>query len=226
MNRPIVMAQLGGATPTQAAPLRIIKLAKPADSQAQTIFLGYDQKFKLDLTGIANEKITLVHVGERLIILFDNQSTLTIDPFFNSTGAPRANIAFDVNGREINGSEFASTFPITTDQSVLPAAGDGAGGPAAGANFKDAAVDPFGDRPPLALLGQEELGTFVIEEIIGFAVEEDIKPEGGASGLLLVDDEDLANGTSPNAPVTDSTVLEFIAGSEPLVSFVFGSTII
>ena len=167
MNRPIVMAQLGGSTPAQDA-VRVIKLAKPGDGQAQTVYLGYDQKFKIDLSGIANEKITFVHVGERLVILFDNQSTLTIDPFFNSSGAPRTNIAFDVNGREIDGSQFASTFPITTDQSVLPAAGDGAGGaPASGANFRDASVDPFSTPNPLDLLGQEELGTFVINDIVG-----------------------------------------------------------
>ena len=130
--------------PTALQNVRVIKLAKPGDGQAQTVYLGYDQKFKIDLSGIASEKITFVHVGERLVILFDNKSTLTIDPFFNSSGAPRNNIAFDVNGREIDGSQFAATFPITTDQSVLPAAGDAAGGtPASGANFRNASVDPF-----------------------------------------------------------------------------------
>ena len=34
--------------------------------------LGYDQNVKVDFSAIANEKITLVHVGEKLIILFDN----------------------------------------------------------------------------------------------------------------------------------------------------------
>ena len=224
MNRPIVLAQLGGSTALQN--VRVIKLAKPGDGQAQTVYLGYDQKFKIDLSGIASEKITFVHVGERLVILFDNKSTLTIDPFFDSSGAPRNNIAFDVNGREIDGGQFASTFPITTDQSVLPAAGDGAGGaPASGGNFRDASVDPFATPNPLDLLGQEELGNFVINDIIGPESQVDIKPEGGASGLLLVDDENLPSGTSPNGPVTDTTVLEFIAGSEPLVSFVFGSTV-
>ena len=87
MNRPIVMAQLGGSAPVQAQqPARVIKLAKPADGQAETVYLGYQQQFKLDMSAIANEKITLVHVGERLIILFDNHSTLTIDPFFDSNG--------------------------------------------------------------------------------------------------------------------------------------------
>jgi T1SS-143 domain-containing protein len=223
MNRPIVMAQLGGATPTQSAqPVRIIKLAKPDGGQAQTVFLGYDQKFKLDLSAIANEKITFVHVGERLVILFDNQSTLTLDPFFDSSGAPRANIAFDVNGREMDGNQFAAAFPITNDQSVLPAAGDGAaGGPASGANFGSSAVDPFSTPNPLDLLGQEELGTFTVEEIIRQNL--DVQPVGGGHVSLLVDDQNLPTGTTPGA-VTDSATLSFTAGSAALTSFVFGVT--
>ena len=219
-----------------AGACKIIKLAKPGDNQAQTVYLGYEQKYKLDLSGIANEKITFVHVGERLIILFDNQSTLTIDPFFDSsTSGPRANITFDVNGREIDGSQFAATFPITTDQSVLPAAGDGAGGaPASGANFRDASVDPFATPNPLDLLGQEELGNFVINDVIRQAQlddepevllddEPEVLPIGGESIALLVDDQNLSTGSAPNAPVTDVGTLSFTAGSEALTSFAFGS---
>src|SRR4029450_8084468 len=111
MNRPILLAQLGGSTPAQGTKaVRVIKLAKPGEGQAQTVYLGYDQQFKIDLSGIASEKITFVHVAGRLVLLFDNSSTLTIDPFFDSSGAPRNNIAFDVNGREIDGNQFASTF--------------------------------------------------------------------------------------------------------------------
>jgi T1SS-143 domain-containing protein len=223
MNRPIVMAQLGGATPVQAQAVRTIKLAKPADNQAQTVFLGYDQKFKLDLSAIANEKITFVHVGERLIILFDNQSTLTIDPFFDSAGAPRNNIAFDVNGREIDGSQFAATFPITNDQSVLPAAGDAAGGsPASGANFGDATVDPFGARTALDLLGQEELGTFVINDLIGQLIE-NFLPEVSANDDLVLDEDGLAGGNlaglgdldpATNGPVTLAGTLAHDYGND------------
>ena len=220
MNRPIVMAQLGGTTPTQAQPVRVIKLAKPGDSQAQTVYLGYEQKFKIDLSGVANEKLTFVHVGEKLIILFDNQSTLTIDPFFDSAGAPRNNIAFDVNGREIDGSQFASTFPITTDQSVLPAAGDGAaGGPVSGGNFRDASVDPFASPNPLDLLGQEELGGLEFTEIDGPPPETTLPTLAAADRSLLVDDQNLANGSTPNGPDSDSVVLTFTAGTDALTEF-------
>ena len=204
------MAQLGGSTPVQN--VRVIKLAKPADGQAHTVYLGYDQKFKIDLSGIANEKITIVHVGERAVILFDNHSSLTIDPFFDSsTGGPRNNITFDVNGREFDASQFAATFPITTDQSVLPAAGDGAGGaPASGANFRDASVDPFSTPNPLDLLGQEELGSFVINDIIGQAQQNDA-PTASANDAIVFDEDGLLGGNlggvgdfdpATNGPIT------------------------
>src|SRR6478752_1507059 len=163
MNKPIVLAQLTTSAASRvASPTRVIKLAKPDGGQAHTVQLGYDQNFKIDLSGISNEKITLVHVGEKLIILFDNQSTLTVDPFYDSANAILGNITFDVGGgRTVDGSQFAGIFPITEDQSVLPAAGD-QGGPQSGANFRDASVDPLLTGDPLDLLPPEALGNFVI----------------------------------------------------------------
>ena len=57
-------------------PVRIVKVTKPSDGQAITVDLGYEQQAKLDLTAVANEKMTLVHIGEKLIILFDNNATV------------------------------------------------------------------------------------------------------------------------------------------------------
>jgi len=86
--------------------------------QSVTLELGYDQSAKLDLTGVANEKMKFVHVGEKLIIVFDNQSTVTVHPFFDSMGVPLQNITVEVSaGRDLASGEFASTFPIV---STLP----------------------------------------------------------------------------------------------------------
>jgi T1SS-143 domain-containing protein len=165
MNGPFQVAQAStpGATNNNNSTTRIFSLTKPLGDQAVTINLGYDQKVKVDFSAIANEKITLVHLGDKLIILFDNKSTLTIEPFFDSRHDGLNNLSVEVApGRDVSVSEFASLFPITTDQSVLPAAGDGNGNAqASGANFSPASVDPLGIGNPLALLGQEELGTFV-----------------------------------------------------------------
>src|ERR1700730_10093522 len=126
-----------------ATPVRIFKLTKPLGDQAVVVNLGYDQKVQVDFSAIANEKITLVHLGDKLIILFDNKATLTVEPFFDSKH--ENNLTIEVApGRDVSVSEFASLFPITTDQSVLPAAGDGNGNAqGSGAHFSNSSVDPL-----------------------------------------------------------------------------------
>src|SRR5947208_16814381 len=127
MNGPFQVAQATGAGNSDSnTPSRIFRLTKPLGDQAVVVNLGYDQNVKVDFSAIANEKITLVHVGEKLIILFDNQSTVTVEPFFDSRNDPRQNITIEMApGREISVSEFASLIPITTDTSVLPASDNG-----------------------------------------------------------------------------------------------------
>ncbi|MEH2470274.1 hypothetical protein V1281_000479 [Nitrobacteraceae bacterium AZCC 2161] len=165
MNGPFQVAQATGTgTSSNSAPPRIFKLTKPLGDQAVVVNLGYDQKVQVDFSGIANEKITLVHVGEKLIVLFDNKSTVTVEPFFDSRHDQAQNLTVEIApGRDVSVSEFASLFPITTDQSVLPAAGEGNGNAqASGANFSNSSVDPLAAGNPLDLLGQEELGTFAV----------------------------------------------------------------
>ncbi|MBR1251493.1 VCBS domain-containing protein, partial [Bradyrhizobium sp. AUGA SZCCT0169] len=163
MNGPFQVAQASGVGigNNNAAP-RIFTLTKPLGDQAVVVNLGYEQKVKVDFSGIANEKITLVRVGEKLIILFDNKSTVTVEPFFDSRHDALNNLSVEVApGRDVSVSEFASLFPITTDQSVLPAAGEGNGNAqASGGNFNNSAVDQLSTGGPLDLLGQESLGNF------------------------------------------------------------------
>src|SRR6266571_2970711 len=134
MNEQFQVAQASGAgSSSNNSPARVFKLTKPLTDQAVIINLGYDQKVQVDFSAIANEKITLVHVGEKLIILFDNQSTVTVEPFFDSRHDTLGNLTIEVApGRDLTVSEFASTFPITTDTSVLPAAGTGGNAQASG----------------------------------------------------------------------------------------------
>ncbi|MCP3400927.1 DUF5801 repeats-in-toxin domain-containing protein [Bradyrhizobium sp. CCGB20] len=163
MNAQFQVAQATGtAVATNSTPVRTFSLTKPLTDQAVVLNLGYDQKVKLDFSAIANEKITLVHVGEKLIILFDNKSTITVDPVFDSRHDGQQLLSIELApGRDVNLQEFASLFPITTDQSVLPAAGDGNGNAqGSGANFTSSTVDALSAGDPLDLLGQEELGTF------------------------------------------------------------------
>ncbi|KRR21582.1 DUF5801 repeats-in-toxin domain-containing protein [Bradyrhizobium retamae] len=195
MNAQFQVAQLSGSTPANSsAPPRIFKLTKPMGDQAVVVNLGYDQKVKVDFSGIANEKITLVHVGDRLIILFDNKSTVTVEPFFDSRHDALKNLTIEVApGRDVSVSEFASLFPITTDQSILPAAGEGGGNAqASGANFSNSSVDPLATRSPLDLLGQESLGTVALTPET-FNGTPNVAPSGSftLAGVLTVHDETL-----------------------------------
>jgi VCBS repeat-containing protein len=152
MDARITVAQTTGSLPNSESP-KVIKLTKPQTDQAVTIHL--DGATKLDLSAIGNDNVTFVHAGDRLVILFDNHSTVTIDPFYDSKGLPQADILVELSAdRSVSGAEFASLFPITTDQSILPAAGDG--GPAAGAHFEAVNIDQFvNSHAPLALLGSD-----------------------------------------------------------------------
>src|SRR6266852_815463 len=149
MNGQFQVAQATGTgISNNATPPRIFKLTKPLTDQSVVINLGYEQKVQVDFSAIANEKITLVHIGEKLIILFDNQSTVTVEPFFDSRHDALKNLTIEIApGRDLSVSEFASTFPITTDTSVLPAAGAGNGNAqASGGNFLPPLVD---ELPPI-----------------------------------------------------------------------------
>ena len=161
-------------TGSSSAKPRLYKLTKPLADQAVTVNLGYDQKVQVDFSAIANEKITLVHIGEKLVILFDNSSTVTIEPFFDSRHDPLANLPLDNitvemgPGKEFSVTEFTQQFPISTDASVLPATdlagvNANANAHATGAHFEPATVDPLAVPNPLPLLPQEELPNFTVE---------------------------------------------------------------
>src|SRR5258707_6363019 len=160
MNGQFHVAQASGTrNSNNASPPRIFKLTKPLTDQSVVIYLGCEQKAEIDFSAIADEKITLVHIGEKLIVLFDNQSTVTVEPFFDSRHDALKNLTIEVApGRDLTVTEFANTFPITTDASVLPAAGTGGNAQASGAHFSDPLVDPLPPIPTNILAPPEVLG--------------------------------------------------------------------
>ncbi len=206
--------------------------------------LGYDQKVKVDFSAIANEKITLVHVGEKLIILFDNQSTVTVEPVFKSRAdglgdETRDDITVEMApGRDISVKEFATLFPITTDISVLPATDqDGnsnANAQASGAYFSPFSVDPLDPVPLNQLAPQEELGNFVIEiptggtSILGapagIVISEETPPPAALptilAGLvpeLVVDESFLTAATNVIPGSTPNAALTIATGVVPFI---------
>src|SRR5262249_10659087 len=111
-----------------------VHLTKPQAGQALTITL--EGVATLDFSAIADQKITLVRVGDNLVVLFDNDSTISIGPAFDAAGEVRGGIDFALApGQDVTAGDFVALFPITTDQSVLPASFGGA--PAGGAHFAE-----------------------------------------------------------------------------------------
>src|SRR5262245_38341042 len=156
MNGPFVVAQ--NSASSGATPVQVIKLIKPQSGHTEIFHASFSGLVKIDFSAIANEKITLFHdsKNQSLHIIFADGSQDIIEPFFDSRGTVLSNLLLDMgSGQEFNGERFASQFPITEDQSVLPAAGPG--GVASGADFHDPSVDPLGLLNPLDLLPPEEL---------------------------------------------------------------------
>jgi len=194
MNGPFQVAQLATGAPGASGKVsHTVRLQKPFGGQSVIVSLSYDGTVKADFSSIAKEKITLVHVGEKLIILFDNQSQVTLEPFFDSNGKPLGNVVVELEaGRDVTGTDFAALFPITDDQSVLPAAGGDGNAQATGANFSSVGVDPLALPNPLPLLGPEDLPNFVITAPLGpTTTVNGVSPTAGftLSGTTVTHDE-------------------------------------
>ena len=162
MNERVAVSQVNSSQLANLVRSHVVKVTKPQSDQAITLDLNDGAGAKLDLSAVANEKMTLVHVDTKLVILFDNQSTVTAEPFFDLSGKPLANLNVELSaGRTLNGEQFAQSVPITDDQSVLPASD-----PSSGADFRDVFIDSLpGSMSPLALMAQEMPG------ILGAAAE-------------------------------------------------------
>ncbi|MHC2816878.1 hypothetical protein ACVMBY_000438 [Bradyrhizobium huanghuaihaiense] len=221
MNEQFRVAQATAGNSNNASPPRIFKLTKPFADQAVVLNLGYDQKVQVDFSAIANEKITLVHIGEKLIILFDNHSTVTVEPFFDSRHDQLGNLTIQVApGRDLTVAEFASAFPIINDPSaasaVLPAAGDSLGqnnAQASGANFSTPIVDPLPPVPTNSLAPQEDLPGLQDQPPTGFIPQTPTPPSPtislGTLPELVVDESFLTsatNGIDGSTPFLASTV--------------------
>ena len=195
MNAPFSIAQVIPATNTPTPP-KIVKVTRPADGQAITIQM--DGAVKLDLTAIGSEKITLVRVGERLTILFENKSTVTIEPFFDGNGQPLQSGGIDLDGnRTVTSEQFATIFPITDDQSVLPAAGDAAAPRNTGGPFATFTIQELAGNTPLGLLDGEDSPAAFQSEFQQQSLDDEVIPPSAGGFTLVLDDEGAGDG-SPN----------------------------
>ena len=219
----VIVAQATGPQGPNSPPPKTVTVIKPDGNQAITIHL--DGATKLDLSAIANENITLVHVGDRLIILFDNHAEVTIEPFYSDNGQPLPDITVELGpDHDVTASQFASEFPITTDQSVLPASG-GPNSVSSGADFVSFTIDTFTPSgSALPFLGSEPANGPANGETNQIVPPSESPPSlNGATltatvfeGGLVTDAFNPAGGNAPGTAVTATGV----AGSlNALVNF-------
>lgn len=129
-------------------------MIKPEHGQALTLELRNRHSTTLDFSGLAHENLKLVQVGAKLVVEFDNQSTVTAEPFFDLSGKPFPYIEVEFGGgREINGQQFSALLSQTVGQS---AQADADRTPPSAPDFVDPSIDALPDGAiPLALLGPE-----------------------------------------------------------------------
>src|ERR1700761_3141380 len=205
MNAPVLLAQLQGNSTPASTPPRHIKLEKPESGATVTVYLN--GPIQLDFADIASDKLTFVRVGDKLIILFDNQSTVTLEPVFGPDGHPLHDISFEMApDHMLSGEQFASEFPITTDQSILPAAGAG-GGPTAGAHFSDPTVDPLNVGNPLDLLGPENFGN-AFDRFQNPAAPP--APVAGVADSVILNEDGLPGGNPGGPGDVGGTTIHFV----------------
>jgi hypothetical protein len=230
MNERVAISQSNSLQPANLVQSHAVRVTKPQSDQAITLDLNNDAGAKLDLSAVANEKMTLVHVDTKLVILFDNQSTVTAEPFFDLSGKPLASLNVELNaGRTLSGEQFAQSVPITDDQSILPI-----NDPSSGADFREVAIDSLpGMSSPLALMAEDMTGAFgrggadtgadfgtiahaqqfatAAQTFAGSGVIINIPPPGGAgtqvfeAGLLASRGVGESAGTHPGSPAFQTT---------------------
>ena len=196
-----------------SSPVQIIKLVKPPAGQTETFRASFDGTVKIDFTAIASEKITLCHdhKNQSLHIIFADESQIVIEPFFDSM-AVMSNLVFETSpGQVLDSAEFASQFPITADQSVIPT---GAENPQSGAEFNDPSVDILPPNTTLALLPPEELPPLEFHETIpaplpteAFLLPTLPPPEPQSKILHIEKDASVPGGTADVAGETISYTL-------------------
>jgi hypothetical protein len=93
---------------------KIAAIAKPKQGAAVMVKIGLEKNYLIDLSALAGEKVTLVRLSDRLLILFDNKSAVTIAPFADAQNKPPANVKFKTGGRILTGAEFLPAFALTS----------------------------------------------------------------------------------------------------------------
>lgn len=149
-SEPLVLVQAG----------RTLAIAKPEMGRSGLLQLAPGET--LDLSAIANETIALVKLGNRVVVLFQDRSYVVVDGLYLPNGdfTPGVRVALD-SSTSIDPGRFASQFGLSSDESILTAAGVSVA-PRGSGDADDAAA------PPSAALNPESSLTPGSETTSGF----------------------------------------------------------
>jgi len=133
---------------------RTVEVYKPAPGQAVTLDLGDGTGTTLNFAAVADESLKLVHAGSSLVVEFDNRSTVTADPFFDTSGKPLPYLEVELGGaRPMSGEQFAALLsgpvgvPLLNDEDKILSSG---------ASFVAPSIDALPESlQPMALLQQD-----------------------------------------------------------------------
>ncbi|MGX5734061.1 VCBS domain-containing protein [Bosea thiooxidans] len=135
---------------------RIVRPAKPSAGAVGAYQVAPGET--LDLSAIANESITLVKLGSRLVVLFEDRGYVVVDGLYLPDGSASQQVHVRLDGAsEIDGAQFVAQFPISTDEQVLTAAGIGIGPRGAG-GINLASAPPGSALQTLTALAPDEQG--------------------------------------------------------------------
>src|SRR3984957_1269077 len=140
MGQTVILAQANGPQGPNPNPAKVITVNKPQGDQS--IALHLDGCTKLDLSTTANEDTTpaLPLAGGRSIG-WATPAPGPTEPFYADNGQPLPDLTIELGpNHDGSAAQFATDFPITTDQSVLPAFG-GPYSDSSGANFVSFTLD-------------------------------------------------------------------------------------
>ena len=143
-----------GTPPSTAQPVKKVVVQRPADGQS--VVIDVRGGAEIDLRSVANERVVFVQAGDRLIILFENREAVVLSGFYRD-GQIAQDLVFDVGQQQaVSPLQFASLFPISSDLTILPAAGpassSGSNGSAKNVSDPEFSSIVVGGRTGLGLL--------------------------------------------------------------------------
>jgi VCBS repeat-containing protein len=121
MRAPVIVNATGFRRGAESGGRQVV-LQKPAAGASETYVVGGGDV--IDLSRIAEQNLTLVRLGSRLVVLFPDKAHLVIDGIYGPDGKLSERVGFGLDANTtVTAAQFADQFPISSDAQILTAAG-------------------------------------------------------------------------------------------------------